>query len=105
MKPDARRAFGSAPLSGQRFETRQPLELPATLHADGLAPCPVVVADLTPRGCRLSVSNEPPVAAHVALVFAGGTLISGRVAWNDGAGLGVDFCAPLLPRVVEKLMR
>lgn len=75
----------------------------ATLHADAADPRAVRMADLTPRGCRLVIESDLAVATHVSLMLDGAALISGRVAWNDGEGLGIDFCAPLLPRIVDRL--
>lgn len=103
MKPTARHAFGTEPASGLRLEPRAPLAVPATLHVEGADARAVTVADLSPRGCRMTVVTDLPPAAYVALVLDGISLISGRVAWNDGAGIGMDFCTPLLPRIVTRL--
>ena len=103
MKPHARRAFGTAPADGLRLEPRATLAVSATLHeGDDMAQI-VAVEDLTARGCRICVTSDLPVAAHLALMLDGATLISGRVAWNDGQGIGVDFCTPLLPRILNRL--
>ncbi|WP_375380867.1 PilZ domain-containing protein [uncultured Sphingomonas sp.] len=103
MKPTARRAFGTAPASGLRLEPRAATAVPATLHVEGADPRDVTIADITARGCRVSIVTDLRVATHVALMLDGTSLISGRVAWNDGAGIGIDFCAPLLPRIVARL--
>lgn len=102
MRTRARHAVTAIP-DGHRVEARRPLSFPATLHADAAEPRAVAVSDLTARGCRVAVATGLPSAAYVSLMMAGATLISGRVAWNDGAALGVDFCAPLLPRIVARL--
>jgi hypothetical protein len=104
MKPEIRRAYGTPPASGHRFERREVVALPAALHVDGAHPLAVTIADLTPRGCRALVVTDLRVAAHVALMLDGASLVSGRVAWNDGTGIGIDFCAALLPRTVARLL-
>ena len=103
MKPDARRAFGTAPASGLRLEPRATTAVPATLHVESADPYDVTVADITARGCRVRIVTDLRVATHVALMLDGASLISGRVAWNDGTGIGIDFCAALLPRIVARL--
>ena len=103
MKPDARRAFGTAPVSGLRLEPRAATAVPATLHVGGADPRDVTIADITSRGCRVSIVADVRVATHVALMLDGASLISGRVAWNDGTGIGIDFCTALLPRIVARL--
>ncbi len=103
MKPAGRRAFGTAPASGLRLEPRAATAVPATLHVEGADPRDVTIADVTARGCRVSIITELRIAAHVALMLDGASLISGRIAWNDGTNIGIDFCAPLLPRIVARL--
>lgn len=97
------RHIPTASPDGHRVEPRHRLAFSAILHADAVEPRIVEIADLTPRGCRVAVATTLPSAAHVSLVMTGATLISGRVAWNDGAALGVDFCTTLLPRIVARL--
>lgn len=103
MRRLARQPFGSLSANGSRIEERRALAFSATLHVDGAAARLVEVADLTAGGCRVTAPSDLAVATYVSLMLKGATLISGRIAWNDGEGMGIDFCTQLLPKIVARL--
>ena len=93
----------NAKTDGRRREQRLPLAAAVTIVSGGMAEPRCDVADLTPRGCRLLVACDLAEGAYLTIALSPTALIAGQVTRNDGRSIGVEFCAPLLPRTLAAL--
>ena len=92
-----------APKDGQRRDARAQVDRAvAVLTTDGRRLAADLV-DVTTYGCRLVLACDLVETAPLTVALSAAALIGGRVTRNDGRSIGVEFCAPLLPRVVASL--
>ena len=78
---------------------------PASFRESQRKPTGVEIANLSTHGCAVSSAEAQAVGARCWIILPTLESWSARVAWSDGALLGLDFARPLHRAVAEMIVR
>jgi hypothetical protein len=65
----------------------------------------VRVTDLSPRGCKVDLVEQPRITEHMLLKFEGLEVLDAEVCWVDGYVAGLRFEKPIHPAVFDLLLQ
>lgn len=89
----------------ERRSYRYRIEIPAVLFAAGLSDqMDVRLLNVGEIGCRISTPVRLRVGDAVTIGFRASPSVQGVVRWSHAQAAGVEFCSPLPPGLIDKLL-
>lgn len=86
------------PLSEGRRAEREPVNVQTTMRALGYHGVDVVVRNISPLGFKADVAGDFPAGSYVRLRLPGLGAVHARVVWSSEGSIGGEFCNPVDPR-------